>query len=439
MVSRRATHSAFSSSAKRVLRRGAQGHALAARAHGGEHARRGGGHEHQGGVRGRLFEQAQQGVLGLLVEPLGVGDDRHATPALGAAHAQGLLERAHLADAHARVVGAAFHPEEVGVVAHVAQHGALLAGAVELDQLALPRPGAGGAGLAGRVASLAHGASGEAQRHLPAELRRAGNEVGRVHAVAREGTGEQLCSDVRQGARMVARHAGPSPLVASGAETRARRFLYPAQMRTPAEAAARPLPAVVLALSLLGGAAFVYATALDEAALSRWFETWGLVPRRWLRALSDPGPGLLTPLSAVALHASLLHLVGNLFFLWLFGEALEALLGPLRFAILALSSVLAAAVGHVLTDPEGFAPAVGASGLVSGLVGAYLRLGRRVPPGLRWHPAGVSPRVFAGVWCVFLVVGELRGAEGLASGAHLAGLGAGALLAGGLAPRLEGE
>jgi membrane associated rhomboid family serine protease len=208
-------------------------------------------------------------------------------------------------------------------------------------------------------------------------------------------------------------------------------------MRTgPEEVSARPLPAVVIAFSLLCSAAFLHALTLDAAGLADWFDRWGLVPRALLRELREVGLGwrVLTPLSAAGLHASFLHLVGNLFYLWLFGEALELLMGGLRFALLLLLCALAAALAHVVAEPTSFVPAIGASGLVSGLLGAYLPLRRRTPLGPRWHPGGVSPLVFLALWGAFVLLGAWSGAAGLASWAHLGGFLAGAALAGLLAP-----
>ncbi len=205
----------------------------------------------------------------------------------------------------------------------------------------------------------------------------------------------------------------------------------------PEEASARPFPTVVLALSLLCSAAFLYALTLESAALGDWFERWGLVSRALLRDIREAGFGLrmLTPLTAALLHANLAHLVGNLCYLGLFGEALEVTLGSLRFGVLLLLCALAAALAHVLAQPDSFVPAIGASGAISGLLGAYLLVRRRTSLHLRWHPGGISPVAFLVLWGGFLVLAHWAASEAFASWAHLGGLAAGVALAGVLTPR----
>jgi membrane associated rhomboid family serine protease len=205
----------------------------------------------------------------------------------------------------------------------------------------------------------------------------------------------------------------------------------------PEEVSARPLPAVVIAFSLVCSAAFLHALTLDAPLLADWFERWGLVSRVLLREVWEEGTGrrILTPFSAVFLHANLVHLLGNLFYLWLFGEALEVAMGRLRFCLLLVLCAAAAALAHVVAEPASFVPAIGASGVVAGLLAAYLVVRRRMPLGLRWHPGGVPPLVFVGVGGAFLVLAAQGAPEGLATWAHLGGLLAGASLAGVLTPR----
>lgn len=208
-------------------------------------------------------------------------------------------------------------------------------------------------------------------------------------------------------------------------------------LAAPEEVSARPFPVVVSAFALLLCAAFLHALTLDAAALGDWLDRWGLVSRSLRRELEEVGLGrrLLTPLSATLLHANLLHLLGNLFYLGLFGEALERALGPLRFAALLLLCTLASALAHVLAAPSAFVPAIGASGAISGLLGAYLLVRGRTPLKLRWHPAGISPVVFLVLWGGFLGLAEWTAPEAVAAWAHLGGLLAGALLAPLLLPR----
>jgi membrane associated rhomboid family serine protease len=82
----------------------------------------------------------------------------------------------------------------------------------------------------------------------------------------------------------------------------------------------------------------------------------------------------LTPLTSMFLHGSWGHLLGNALFLWVFGNNIEDSMGPVRFLVFYLVCGLAAAAAHVFVDPASPVPTVGASGAVSGVLGAYLVL-----------------------------------------------------------------
>jgi membrane associated rhomboid family serine protease len=85
-------------------------------------------------------------------------------------------------------------------------------------------------------------------------------------------------------------------------------------------------------------------------------------------------PVWLTPLTAMFAHDGLLHLAGNMLFLWLFGRTLESTLGPVRFVAFYLLAGLAATALLVALGPDSRVPTVGAAGAISGLVGGYLIL-----------------------------------------------------------------
>lgn len=207
----------------------------------------------------------------------------------------------------------------------------------------------------------------------------------------------------------------------------------------PPKVDARPVPLVVLLLSLLCVAGFLHALSLDAPALGAWVERWGLVSRALIRELRESGPGwrLVTPGSAVILHENLAHLCGNLFYLYLFGEVLEVALGRGRFLVLFGVSALAAAGVHVLVDPEAFRPALGASGAVSGLLGAYMVV--RASPSVRdaWRPLGLAPGLFLALWALLVVFASWQGAEGYAGWAHVGGFVAGLGTCALLEPRVD--
>ncbi|HUF29643.1 MAG TPA: rhomboid family intramembrane serine protease [Gemmatimonadaceae bacterium] len=87
---------------------------------------------------------------------------------------------------------------------------------------------------------------------------------------------------------------------------------------------------------------------------------------------------VLTPVTSMFLHGSWGHIISNMLFLWVFGNNVEDSMGHGRFAVFYLACGLAAAAAHVLLDPASPVPTVGASGAISGVMGAYLLLYPRV-------------------------------------------------------------
>ncbi|NOK00163.1 MULTISPECIES: rhomboid family intramembrane serine protease [Myxococcus] len=87
---------------------------------------------------------------------------------------------------------------------------------------------------------------------------------------------------------------------------------------------------------------------------------------------------LLTPITSMFLHGGWGHLLGNCLFFWVFGNNVEDSMGRLRFVVFYLLCGLAAAAAHLLVDPGSPVPTVGASGAISGVMGAYLLLYPRV-------------------------------------------------------------
>jgi membrane associated rhomboid family serine protease len=87
---------------------------------------------------------------------------------------------------------------------------------------------------------------------------------------------------------------------------------------------------------------------------------------------------VLTPFTSMFLHGGWGHLLGNALFFWVFGNNIEDSMGPLRFALFYVICGLAAAAAHVLVEPSSALPTIGASGAISGVMGAYLLLYPRV-------------------------------------------------------------
>jgi membrane associated rhomboid family serine protease len=176
---------------------------------------------------------------------------------------------------------------------------------------------------------------------------------------------------------------------------------------------------------------------------------YGLVPGELLGTLApgtrvDLGPGVhcalaspnwLTPLTHMFLHGGWLHLIGNMWFLWIFGGNVEDSMGHGRFVAFYLLCGLAAAAAQVYADPRSGIPMVGASGAIGGVMGAYVLLYPRVQVrmllffGFFWKTFTISAVWMLGYWFVAQLIGGIGaiGAHGggVAFWAHVGGFVAG--------------
>ena len=138
----------------------------------------------------------------------------------------------------------------------------------------------------------------------------------------------------------------------------------------------RRTPVVTAALIAVNAAVFVYQAYLalqDRGQLTLFLDTYALVPRDIFR---HPGSGeeWMTIFTSMFLHGGVLHLLGNCWFLWVFGNNIEDKLGPGRYLLFYLVCGVSAAAAQVLAYPQGSIPMVGASGAISGVLGAYILL-----------------------------------------------------------------
>jgi membrane associated rhomboid family serine protease len=157
-----------------------------------------------------------------------------------------------------------------------------------------------------------------------------------------------------------------------------------------------------------------------------------------LVCLTDPGRQTSNLLTSMFLHGSWMHLLGNMWFLWLFGNNIEDSMTRPRFLAFYLLSGLAAAFAQVLANPSSEVPMVGASGAISGVMGAYLVLFPRVrvftvvPLGFFIQTMALPAWMMLIYWALLQVAGGVTsiGAEGggVAFWAHLGGFLAGVVL-----------
>lgn len=148
----------------------------------------------------------------------------------------------------------------------------------------------------------------------------------------------------------------------------------------------------------------------------------------------------ITLLTAVFMHGSIAHIAGNMLFLWIFGDNIENTLGHLRYLLFYLLCGLLASLAYVYSTVffggNPLIPSLGASGAISGVLGAYLLLfpGRRVTVLLFRFITQVPALVAVGLWFVFQliaglgVLGDPSSGDGVAYAAHIGGFVAGLLL-----------
>jgi membrane associated rhomboid family serine protease len=143
-------------------------------------------------------------------------------------------------------------------------------------------------------------------------------------------------------------------------------------------------------------------------------------------------PERVTLLSYMFLHGDLMHLVGNMLFLWVFGDNVEDAMGHLRFLVFYLACGIFAGLVHALMLPESADGLIGASGAVSGVIAAYLMLHPRVNVwvlALKFIPLKITAAWVLGLWIVFqLLMLVVPDGSQTAWWAHAGGLLAGAVL-----------
>jgi membrane associated rhomboid family serine protease len=129
------------------------------------------------------------------------------------------------------------------------------------------------------------------------------------------------------------------------------------------------------------------------------------------------------------LHGGLLHLGGNMLFLWIFGNNIEDRLGRVRYLLFYLAAGVVATASQVALDPSSVLPMIGASGAIAGVMGAYLLLypNARILSLLFVFPVEIRAKWLLGFW--FVSQFFLSPSSGVAWGAHVGGFVFGALLA----------
>jgi membrane associated rhomboid family serine protease len=198
-------------------------------------------------------------------------------------------------------------------------------------------------------------------------------------------------------------------------------------------------PVVTWTLLIANIAVFFWQLSFTEQGAEAVIRSLGFTPREFfVRGVGagDAGPWV-TLLTSMFLHGGLMHLGGNMLYLWIFGNNVEDALGHLRFLVFYLTCGVAAALSQAVVEPDTTIPMVGASGAISGVLGAYVMIYPRaritviIPLGVLLYPTKISSLFVVGFWFILQLVSAALadpGAPGVAWLAHVGGFVAGMLL-----------
>ena len=173
-------------------------------------------------------------------------------------------------------------------------------------------------------------------------------------------------------------------------------------------------------------AAIALVSVIALADLKAAVSEWGMVPAQWGRHHG------LTFVTSFFLHGGIAHLLGNLYFLWIFGDNTEDILGKGRYLLLIALSALAGDVAHILSQPDATIPAIGASGGISGILAYYcLRFPNASMGVVVWyHWVRIPAWTMLIIWIFFQILGahlQKLDATNVAAFAHLGGAAVGVL------------
>ena len=206
----------------------------------------------------------------------------------------------------------------------------------------------------------------------------------------------------------------------------------------------RSTPVVTRGLIVLNAALFLYELSLGSGLRDFMF-SWGLVPARLTAAYDLGGEPLawtgLTLVSSLFLHGGWLHLVGNMWYLWIFGDNVEDQFGPVAFLLFYLAAGVAASLMHAFSNLGSRVPTLGASGAIAGVLGAYAvmfpraRVYTLVPFFPFFQVIPLPAVLMLGVWFLFqffagaMSVGQGGAGGGVAWWAHIGGFVFGVIVA----------
>ena len=195
----------------------------------------------------------------------------------------------------------------------------------------------------------------------------------------------------------------------------------------------RTLPVVTYVLVGLNMLVFL----LELSAGDNFIQQWAFIPARFA---ADPAGNFITIFTAMLMHGGWLHLLGNMLFLWIFGDNVEDRLGHAMFLVFYLLAGIAATLAQFAVAPHSTVPNVGASGAIAGVLGAYILMfpQSRVNVLLGRQIVAMPAVIVLGMWIVLQLVSgagtiaytdETANVGGVAYMAHIGGFVAGLLMA----------
>lgn len=198
-----------------------------------------------------------------------------------------------------------------------------------------------------------------------------------------------------------------------------------------------------VSFTLIAACTLLFAWQVSLGPANRDFIfAYGLIPALLFGdAALDPSlarvPAAATVFTSMFLHGGLLHFVGNMLYLWIFADNVEDSMGHGRFLVFYFACGIAAALAQAVPEPASTIPMIGASGAISGVLGAYLLLYPHarvlvvIPLGFYLQQMRLPAGWVLGLWFVMQLASELStpaGAGGVAFRAHIGGFVAGAAL-----------
>lgn len=162
-----------------------------------------------------------------------------------------------------------------------------------------------------------------------------------------------------------------------------------------------PFPIVNTLLIVLNTLAFLFEFSMDPNSLQAFLNQWAVVPTQILA-----GHNLITLITGMFLHGGWLHLIGNMVFLWVFGDNIEAILGHIPYLLFYLLGGLAAAAAHIFFNADSNIPSLGASGAIAAVMGAYIvmfpraRVRTLIFLGIFAYFTRISAILFLGIWFI---------------------------------------